>query len=396
MSDELKKFLRDPRFLVPLAVLIGFELFLQTGLYQYALRPESYAENINRNVNFVSDSEVEPNVLVLGTSVAYQGLNMRLLNEELDGSGLRVLSAASQGALLVTQHSAYRYLKEELPSVKLIVHVSETTFPWTARHVLDASNRSMLTQFPRAQVFPLLAAYDYHLTLRDRTFLLLRSVSYQKDLRDFVLNPAARIKRLGKKYRNPVYPSPYGHENDYEFKISAYGAKTLDECVKAAKTGIPETDASGRKVTDRDHRRALKITCEIGLRDPINRPGAEQWNRLFFHRLELMHDEIRGDGRRILTVFPPYSNLIPDLNRDDRLRTWRENLREIYGDDSYQIADLRRSLDGPDNGDLFYDTIHLNREGAARFTKAFAAMLRARAVGLVNGTPAQPAAADEQ
>ena len=188
MSSELLKYLRDARFYVPVLVLVGFELFLQSGLYKYALRPESYAENVNRNVDFVADSKLDPNVLVLGTSVAYQGLNMPLLAEELEGSGLRVMSAASQGALLITQHSIYRYLKNDLPSVKLVVHVSETTFPWTARHLLDESNRSMLAQFPRRQVWPLLKNYDFHLKHEDYSFLTLASIAYRKDLRDFADN----------------------------------------------------------------------------------------------------------------------------------------------------------------------------------------------------------------
>ncbi len=397
MNNELKKFLRDPRFLVPLFVLVGFEGFLQTPVYKFLLRPESYAENVNRNVGFVERSTLQPNVLVLGTSVAYQGLNMPLLGQELAPRDLRVLSGASQGALLITQHSIYRYLREKLPSVRLVVHVSETTFPWTARHLLDASNRSMLAQFPRRQVVPLLFDYDFHLTQNDRTYLLIRSVTYQNDLRDFVLNPLERIKQLGRKYRQPVYASEWGHENRHRFRLSAYGARDLQECLDFAKKGIPEKDAAGNQVTDKDHRQALIVTCEIGLRDPINRPGAAQWNELFFKQLKLFHDEVRADGRQVLTVFPPYSSLIPDLNRDDRLNIWRKGLQTIYGNRPFYTADLRRSLDGPDNGDLFYDTIHLNREGALRFTRAFAEMLSRRAPAILGGTdPGTAAGAETQ
>ena len=384
MSSELLKYLRDMRFWIPLLVLLGFEGFLQSGLYKYALRPESYAENVNRNVGFVAGSDLKPNVLILGTSVAYQGINMPLLTEELEGSGLRVMSAASQGALLITQHSIYRYLDEHIPSVKLIVHVSETTFPWTARHLLDESNRSMLAQFPRTQVLPLLDDYDFHLKQGDYSFLLLRSITYRKDLRDFALDPASRFKRLGRKYdREGAYDSPWGHANSYDYSIAAYNASNLKECIENARAKTDFNDENGNPITDADHKQALFVTCEIGLRDPINRPGAEQWNRLFFKRLRLFHDEVRADGRVMLTVFPPYSNLIPDLNKDDRLETWDAGLAAIYGDEPFHMADLRRSLDGPDNNALYYDTIHLNRAGSARFTKAFAEMLKARAPELL-------------
>ena len=110
---ELKKFLKDPVFYVPVLFLLGLELFLQTPLYRKILEPNSYAENVNRITEIMKTSPVEPNVLILGTSVAYQGVNMPLLNKLMEKDGIVVQNGASQGAMLETQHSIYRDIRGE-------------------------------------------------------------------------------------------------------------------------------------------------------------------------------------------------------------------------------------------------------------------------------------------
>ena len=59
----------------------------------------------------------------------------------------------------------------------------------------------------------------------------------------------------------------------------------------------------------------------------------------------------------------------------ERRANWERNLRRIYPERKITIIDLRESLDGPQNGDLYYDTIHLNRPGAEIFTDILARAL---------------------
>lgn len=369
----LISFLKDPRFWAPLLVLACFEGFLQTPVYKKLLDPQSYADNINRIVETVQRSKLRPDVFILGTSVAYQGISVRQLNQDLGHLNVTAQSGACQGAKLMTQHAIYRAVKPNLPKLKYVILVSEVSFPWTARRDIDEPNLSMIAQLDRPIAYGIAHDYGMRLSFQDRLYLTARSVTYQRDLRSFVLRPGKRLKRLSRKFREP--PSDYVYENKEHFRISAYSTTNLDECIASATRGIPTRNAKGELVTDRHHRNAVKQTCFVGRDDPMLHPGGPQWTQLFFNRLALLHHEIRQDGRVPITVFMPYSTLISDLNADKRLETWHENLKKMYRGEPYHLLDLRGALDGPDNGDLFYDTIHLNADGAARFTKILAKRL---------------------
>lgn len=367
--NELKKMITDIRFLIPALFFVGFELFMQSGLYRKLLQPNSFADNVNRIVKIAGSSDINPQVLILGTSVAYQGILLPDLNARLESEGWRAQSGASEGAMLITQNMIYRTLKKKMPDLKLVVHVAEATFPWTARYDLNGANRSMTAQFDRPETIKRLGEYDYELSSDDYSYYLVRSLTYQKDIRDFALNPLERIKRLGREYRKYSQDKPdYPYVNEHQYAMSAYPAHSLKECVKVAKKGVPETDETGKQITDRHHRKAVWQTCEVGMSDPMSYPGASHWEKLFFKRLQLFYREIQDDGVRVVTVFPPYSSLIKDLNEGKRMGRWHKNLKELYGSDEYLYLDLRSSLDSPDNADLYYDTIHLNRKGARRFT----------------------------
>ena len=371
---ELIKYLKDVRFWGPAGFLIGFELFLQSGLYRNLMQPRSYADNVQRIVDVAAQSNLKPRMLILGTSVAYQGINVRQLNEILADPSLQTQSGACEGAQLETQHLIYKALEKQMPDLKIVIHINEATFPWTARTSLDQPNRSMVAQFPRRMAFSLLRDYGFQLTVQDWTYFIFRSLTYQKDLRDFVVDPLDRFKGIGRRMREGHVD--YVYENPEEFKLSAYHAKNLKECVDISSKGIPEFDVTGKKITDQHHQIAVLRTCAVGMVDPIDHPGAEQWGRLYFRRLKMMYDEMYARGLTVITVFPPYADLIQDLNQDSRVTIWREELKKLHGNRPYGLIDMRHSLDGPNNGDFYYDTIHLNRFGAARFTEELAKRLR--------------------
>lgn len=364
---HLIRFLRDPIFYLPFSFLILFELFLQSGLYKNFLQPRSYADNVNNIIKKTEQSHIKPTVLILGTSVAYQGIQVRQLNETLNSHGISALSGACEGAKLITQHSIFKALRPSLPSLRTVIHVTETTFPGTARYGIDEPNISMLSQFPRNQVLPLIEDYDFKLSTRDLLHFYIRSVTYQKDMRDFVLDPLDRIKGVSRRFREPF--SDYVYENSSDFRISAYPAKSLQECVKIAEKGVPEIGSDGVQITDNHHRHAVRTTCALAQRDTMAIPGQKQWNQLFFKRLNLFYTDIKKEGLQIITVFPPFSTLIHDPNSDNKMRLWHDNLKAIHGNDKFYTIDLRHSLDKTNNGDLFYDTIHLNRPGSIQFTE---------------------------
>jgi len=367
---ELRKYLSDIRFLLPAAFLLLFELFMQSGLYAFLLEPKSYAENVNSVVRAIRRSKLKPNVLVLGTSVAYQGINLPLLNRLVNPYGLVVQSGATEGAMLITQHMIFKTVKPVLPDLKLIIHVSEVTFPWTVRDTIDEPNLSMLAQLNRKDAIDLLKKYEYKLTSHEYSYLLIRSIAYRRDMRDFVLSPLDRLKRIGRKWNEPYSDFPYENRNPYG--MDAYPAKTLAECIAIAKKGVSEFDQNGKRITDRMHRESVWKTCELGKYDPMKERGGEQWKDLYFRQFRIFLNELEKDRLKVVTVFPPYSSLIHDLNAKGRSLVWEKKLKEIHGDAPYFVFDLRDSLDGPENSSYYYDTIHLNRRGSLKFTEHLA------------------------
>lgn len=364
--NELKKFLKDPVFLLPLAFFLLFEMFLQSGMYKIFLQPRSYADNVNRIVRITRSSDVNPRILILGTSVAYQGIQVPLLNEKLSENSqtadLQVQSGATEGAMLETQHMIFRAIHGSMPELETIIHVADPNFAWNARYDLEIANRSMLAQFPRRDAFDILDQHEYRLSRSDISYFMLGVLTYQMDLRNFILDPAGRIKSLSRRWRD----ADYVYINEQEFSIADFYEDSLEQCIETARQGIPETQ-DGRQVTDRHHSNAVLQTCLMARNDPVNTPGAGQWNDLFFRRLAKFHNEMRSEGYRIITVFAPYSDIVQHLNSDDRIDLWHQHLAKIQGDD-IDIWDLRDSL-GERNGHFFYDTIHMNRKGAEAFSE---------------------------
>ncbi len=366
MSSEFWKFLKSPIFYVPAGLILGLELFLQTGLYRRVLKPESFAFNVNRIRTVVKETSFRPNVLILGTSVAYQGLLVPQLNQAAGDNGLRFQSAATQAAMVETQHALLRDLAPALPDLRWIIHVAEVNFPYQSRHELEPANRSMLAQFPRGETLQLLRENRVLLTPRDYAFFYIRTLTYQGDMRDFLLNPPRRLKSLARQRKKEIPDIVYINQNRYA--ISAYG-QSSEECTKNAIRGVPFINEQGEQITDEPHRTAVLETCRMALDDPRSRPGENTWRTLFFLRLKNLHAEARRHNLKLVTVFAPYSVMVKPARDPDRIRVWREELAgEGYFPD---IIDLRTTLDGPDNLDLFYDTIHLNRKGAERFTTIF-------------------------
>lgn len=374
MTPEARKFIRSPVFYVPIGLIFALELFLQTGLYQNLLKPESFAYNINRIRQVVRHTSYKPNVLILGTSVAYQGILTPDLNQLAKKHGTKLLyqNAASQGALIETQHALLQDLAPSLPDVKWIIHVAEVNFPYQTRYELEPANRSMLAQFQRNSTIQLLREQKFVLSPRDYGFFYLRTFTYQGDLRDFVLNPPRRLKDLARAKKKMLPDTVYVNRNQYSIKV--YGS-TAAECTEHSLHGIDFFDQkTGQQITDNPHRTAVLDTCRMALDDPKQKLGADTWRSLFFERLKSMHAEAKKNNMRIVTVFAPYSEMVLPARQADRLTMWQTELsKEGYFP---YIIDLRNSLDGKKNLSYFYDTIHLNHSGAEKFTEIFEEAVR--------------------
>lgn len=361
------KFIRTPVFWGPLSFFLILEGCMQLGLYKPFLSP-SYAHNVNRIVNVMEQTSVKPEAVILGTSVAYQGILTPELNKELKkyNGAPTVQNAATEGAMLETQHAIFNRIIDNLPDVRTVIHIAEWNFAWTARYELETANRSMLSQLPRLQVLPLLDEYKVRLNPDDYTYFFIKSVTYKSDMRDFILDPLDRVKYIGRRLREKE--QNYVYVNQHKYALSVYG-RTLNQCIENATKDTPmPVDENGNPLSDKLHRRTAIQTCHIAKHNLRNIGGAPQWNHLFFERLKLFHNSMRERNIKVFTVFAPYAEMLPDHGDDTPLYLWQDMLGRIYGDENYELIDLRYMLDGPDNADYFYDVIHLNESGARRFT----------------------------
>ena len=382
MKLSFKRIL-DPRILIPPALIILLELFLRTGLYEPFLKPKSSARNVLNVVTVAQNSRVNPEMMVLGTSVAFQAVRLPYLNRLLENEGLVVQSGACESARLVTQHLIYRELKDK-PSLKTILHIVDPIFPWTVTRKPDPHNLSMALQFrEQSATLQLFKAYGIQLGASQRRAFQIRLLAYQKDLRDGLLNLPGRIKSLSRaagKGRGDFY---YVNNNEYIF--SGYRTESPRACVESV-SRLPRTlredksgdifDRQGRKVSDTYHRQTVGRTCEVVAQDYTLRPGSEFFENLFFERLAQFYAEIRGNGHKIITVFPPYAPVARGMNSDRIIDVWRKRLNADPRLRPEHILDLRDAINTETPERYYSDALHLNRHGAGIFTEALARKLK--------------------
>jgi len=78
---------------------------MQFGCYRIFQKKTSYGANVNRIIHqsVNEDHLSRTNVLILGTSLAYEGISVNQLNETLNPIGYHAHSIALPGAELIVQ-----------------------------------------------------------------------------------------------------------------------------------------------------------------------------------------------------------------------------------------------------------------------------------------------------
>ena len=111
MKEYLKFFL-DKSFLSALIIIFLIEGSFQLGCYKNFLKKNSYASNVTRITDHAlsKKNELDPDILILGTSLAYEGISMRLLNEKLTSLNLK----AQTIAILSSRKSVRRIQKRKV------------------------------------------------------------------------------------------------------------------------------------------------------------------------------------------------------------------------------------------------------------------------------------------
>ncbi|MCB1175997.1 MAG: SGNH/GDSL hydrolase family protein [Leptospiraceae bacterium] len=368
MKTEYLTFFKDKRFYIPLLILICFDLLLQTGLYKPFLKKNSYAANVNRITDHVLDMQKkhDPDILILGTSVAYQGLSPRILQEKINPYGLKIQSIAVPGSELIVQELVSKKILKEFKNVKLLIYVGEITMPWVAQYELGLPTLAMVGEFSVIDSLTLPEKHKYRVKFEDLFFLTFKSVAYRRDFRDLLLDPGKRMKHFGRALRNPNL-NFYDFENNHDERMSSYNISTLQNCIEYTKDWnsppFPEN-------SNPDHKKAVLDTCALSAE--TNPPLHETpETKLYFERLGRVYSHYKERNIRVINIFAPYSHIMAHLGDPKRLTLWEDNLKKILGDSNVTSVDFQNIFKDEDSNKYCYDTIHLNRPGMERFSEAF-------------------------
>jgi len=387
---EFNKFYKDKRFLLPIVILLAFEVFLESGIYTPYLKKNSYAANINRISNHVIAKKEthNPDILVLGTSVAYEGLSPKILQDVIEPTGLKIQSIAIPGSELIVQHMVSKKLLKEFPNVKYLVYVGEVTMPWVSQTGLGLPTLAMISEFPRTEVIPLLKEFEYESTFKvpvlekefsthygfsDMSYVLFKTIAYRRDINDLILDPGKRIKYVVRDRANPN-TNFYYYENDHTERMSSYDFQDLNDCVNKTRDfnnpPFPEN-------SNIEHKKAIFDTCALSistinhLEPAMNAPTADTfYTNLYFKRLSYVFDNYIKRDIKVLTVFAPYSYTMGKIGGKPKMDVWNKEIASLLKDHSRGILNLQDLFDGGDSNRYCYDTIHLNKDGMELFSRA--------------------------
>ncbi|EMM80666.1 hypothetical protein LEP1GSC037_0105 [Leptospira interrogans str. 2006001854] len=201
----------------------------------------------------------------------------------------------------------------------------------------------------------------------------MKSIAYRRDVQDLILSPSKRIKDIGKRFKIEN-PNPWDYENSYLERISMYPIQDISDCIE--KTN-PANGQPIPKGSDRFHKKAIFDTCIIA-NHIVTHAEEDKVTKQYFDRLKILHDEIRRIGKengqdiQIIGVVAPYSQLIQKWRLTERNEVWKRELRRIHPSNPVPLLDYQDMLDGPDNGNYYYDLIHLNSIGMKKLTFTFA------------------------
>ena len=330
------------------------EILLQFGCYKPFLKKSSYAQT----VNYITDTSIsslktlKPNVLIIGTSIAYEGISLELLNEALKSNGIVVQSVAVPGSELIVQDLAIKKILSSENEIHTIIHINDLLFPWVDRVVLLDSTLSMIGELGRKDAIDDIANDEYRTTWEDYSFLFLKFVAYRRDIGDFILYPNKRIKDIGKeiKKNKKIF---YAYDNSYEESMSSYKISSLEDCIKKTIAGslIPEG-------SNHYHMDAIYRTCSLAL-----------GSKLTFD----LYKYIKSKNIKIINIYPPVPTLLDNNQYSKRIEFWEKEYANILSESRYDLSD---SIPFENNTNYYYDMVHLNKKGKEIFTKHLAEKLK--------------------
>jgi hypothetical protein len=354
-------FLKDKSVISALVILLLFEIFLQAGFYKNFLKKNSYASNVNRITDHALDkqSEIDPDILIVGTSLAYEGLSIKALNETLKPLNLKAQTIAIPGAELIVQGLALEKVLSKFKRVKYIIHVNEIEMPWTLGIVFSQATLSMASELDRKRAIERLYEDEYKIGVEELTYIILRFWAYRKDIGEFILNPEKRIKDIGKSKKS-LKENLYTYENNYIESLNLYKFQDLKECLKITKNNVNIPLGSNPF-----HREAIFKTCKLAEESVLSLEENES-TKLYHRRLDNFYKILKERNIEVINVFPPISEYLGNFQYGARVLFWKEKYKDVLGE---KIIDLTQAIPKENNESYFYDIVHVNKTGMTVFTE---------------------------
>lgn len=362
--QALKEFLKDRSIWIALFAILSTETGMQLGCYKPFLKKSSYA----RIVNTVSEKAIQtlptlkPNVLLVGTSVVFEGISLPRLNEKLHDSGIVVQSIAIPGSELIVQELILRKVIEHPNQIQVVIHMNELQLPWVDRREIIDSSLTMISELDRRLAYQKLAEDKYVVKWENYLSMAIRWIGYHNDIADLLLRPDKRWKEFFKARKvDPSYP--YVYVNEYLPSLQLYSFAGLQDCHEKTKLGsmIPEG-------SNKFHMDAVNKTCQLMVETKLPVVKNEHTS-LFYSRLTNFYSFIRSKGLRVIPVFPPISLYVDPDEMKKRKSFWETEFAETLGN---QRLDLTDAIPMEGNALYYYDLIHVNRPGMEVFTDRLA------------------------
>jgi hypothetical protein len=363
------EFFTDKWVIRAFLVILGIELILQFGLWSPLLKKNSFASNISRIIDHTTSQipNWDPNAMILGTSIAFEGISLPQLNDTVKETGFEFQSLAVPGSELIVQDLVVEKHLPKFKKVKILFHVMDLGLPWNDRKELIQPTLVMLSEMGNFRSISKVYEYEYVVKPIDIITLLSKTVAYKHDIADFFKEPNERIKFWGRKYRTPNQ-NYWDYDNVHPERVSAYKVHDLSDCFENIKLNdaspIIPPDSSPR------HREDLYKTCVMAKELPEDFRENETTKK-YFKRLNMLYDRIRARDIKIVHVFAPIHESLHTPIHAKKMALWHEELKRLNGGVEPEIIDLQEIFVGKDSGYYTYDLIHLNESGKHFFTEAF-------------------------
>ena len=348
-----------------LAVLFLLDSGLfRTGFYLNYLEPDSSAGDFENILEMARQKQFHRphRALVLGDSQIAEGFSMRAADEEGAAAGWEFLNAAAAGSSMRTWYYLIRDIdpdRSHFDSIILPLRTYADVDDGDSRADREIDIRWMIGRLRLSDISQFAASFPSRaIRTRILTESLFEGLVYRRDLREFLRNPALRLRHL-QDCRAACLDSYYSYPGRPE-SLSGVRVDWTSNPVQFSPNLSPEL---------RDEIQAQAGFQTWSVHGPERRFREEWLGRIL--------ERYRGKPTRFIIIGVPRSPFpIPrswPVDRNSFISAASRNPQVTILDER-----LFHDLEQPD---LFFDLLHLNAKGRDLFSRRLTAALIERAGG---------------